>query len=148
MPEGDTIHRVANVLRRALAGRVVTGFEIVAPRIFDYPRPAQGWDQGSIGNDPAKARAWIRWAADRGVDGFKLRDPECGNPEVTAALLDEADKRAGLDRALGADLPDRSRAREHERVAGRSHGARDRHALLRSPGIAAAPRRRAVPARL
>ncbi len=33
MPEGDTIHRVANVLRRALAGRVVTGFEIVAPRM-------------------------------------------------------------------------------------------------------------------
>ena len=67
--------------------------EIVAPRIFDYPRPAQGWDQGAIGNDPAKARAWIRWAADRGVDGFKLRDPECGNPRVTAALLDEANKR-------------------------------------------------------
>jgi imidazolonepropionase-like amidohydrolase len=67
--------------------------EIVAPRIFDYPRPAQGWDQGPIGNDPAKARAWIRWAAERGVDGFKLRDPECGNPEVTRALLDEAKKR-------------------------------------------------------
>jgi imidazolonepropionase-like amidohydrolase len=66
--------------------------EIVAPRIFDYPRPAQGWDQGPIGDDPAKARAWIRWAAERGVDGFKLRDPECGNPEVTAALLDEARK--------------------------------------------------------
>jgi hypothetical protein len=67
--------------------------EIVAPRIFDYPRPAQGWDQGPIGHDPAKARAWIRWAADRGVDGFKLRDPECGDPQVTAALLDEANKR-------------------------------------------------------
>jgi imidazolonepropionase-like amidohydrolase len=67
--------------------------EIVAPRIFDYPRPAQGWDEGPIGDDPAKARAWIRWAAARGVDGFKLRDPECGNPQVTAALLDEANKR-------------------------------------------------------
>ncbi|HYH89184.1 MAG TPA: amidohydrolase family protein [Solirubrobacteraceae bacterium] len=67
--------------------------EIVAPRIFDYPRPAQGWDRGPIGDDPAKARAWIRWAAERDVDGFKLRDPECGNPEVTAALLDEARKR-------------------------------------------------------
>src|SRR3981081_4290670 len=33
MPEGDTIHRVANVLRRALAGRVVTGFEVIAPRM-------------------------------------------------------------------------------------------------------------------
>ena len=67
--------------------------EIVAPRIFDYPRPGQGWDRGPIGDDPAKARAWIRWAADHGVDGFKLRDPECGNPRVTAALLDEANRR-------------------------------------------------------
>jgi endonuclease-8 len=33
MPEGDTIHRVSNVLRRALAGRVVTGFDVVAPRM-------------------------------------------------------------------------------------------------------------------
>src|SRR6267143_1574070 len=33
MPEGDTIHRTANVLRRALAGKVVTRFEIVAPRM-------------------------------------------------------------------------------------------------------------------
>src|ERR1700687_3866610 len=33
MPEGDTIRRTANVLRRALAGRVVTGFEVVAPRM-------------------------------------------------------------------------------------------------------------------
>jgi dihydroorotase-like cyclic amidohydrolase len=28
--------------------------EIVAPRIFDYPRPAQGWDRGPIGDDPAR----------------------------------------------------------------------------------------------
>src|SRR5258706_382954 len=33
MPEGDTIHRTANVLRRALAGRIVTAFEVVAPRM-------------------------------------------------------------------------------------------------------------------
>ncbi len=32
MPEGDTIFRVATILRRALAGRVVTGFEAVAPK--------------------------------------------------------------------------------------------------------------------
>jgi imidazolonepropionase-like amidohydrolase len=66
--------------------------EIVAPRIFDYPRPAQGWDRGPVVNDPELARAWIRWAAEHGADGFKLRDPECGNPAVTAALLDEAHK--------------------------------------------------------
>ena len=67
--------------------------EIVAPRIFDYPRPAQGWDRGPIDGDPAKAREWIRWAAERGADGFKLRDPECGYPAVVKALLDEARKR-------------------------------------------------------
>ena len=33
MPEGDTIFRTATVLRRALAGRVVTGFDLVAPKM-------------------------------------------------------------------------------------------------------------------
>src|SRR5881628_4193795 len=33
MPEGDTIFRTATVLRRALAGRIVTGFELVAPTV-------------------------------------------------------------------------------------------------------------------
>src|SRR2546430_3045392 len=33
MPEGDTIYRTVTILRRALAGRVVTGFELVAPKI-------------------------------------------------------------------------------------------------------------------
>ncbi len=33
MPEGDTIFRTATVLRRVLAGRVVTGFEIGHPKV-------------------------------------------------------------------------------------------------------------------
>ena len=33
MPEGDTIFRTAVVLRRAIAGQVVTGFEITAPKV-------------------------------------------------------------------------------------------------------------------
>jgi endonuclease VIII len=33
MPEGDTIHRAAVVLRRVLADQVVTGFQIVAPKV-------------------------------------------------------------------------------------------------------------------
>ena len=33
MPEGDTIHRTAVVLRRVLAGQVVTGFEIAHPKV-------------------------------------------------------------------------------------------------------------------
>ena len=33
MPEGDTIFRTATILRRALAGRVVTGFDLVAAKV-------------------------------------------------------------------------------------------------------------------
>jgi endonuclease-8 len=33
VPEGDTIFRTAVVLRRAIAGQVVTGFEITAPKV-------------------------------------------------------------------------------------------------------------------
>jgi endonuclease-8 len=33
MPEGDTIHRAARTLHTALAGRTVTGFETVLPRL-------------------------------------------------------------------------------------------------------------------
>ena len=33
VPEGDTIFRAAVVLRRVLAGQLVTGFEIVAPKV-------------------------------------------------------------------------------------------------------------------
>ena len=33
MPEGDTIHRTAVVLRRALGGKIVTGFDISAPKV-------------------------------------------------------------------------------------------------------------------
>ena len=33
MPEGDTIFRTATVLRRAIGGQVVTGFEAVAPKV-------------------------------------------------------------------------------------------------------------------
>ena len=33
MPEGDTIFRTAVVLRKVLAGEVVTGFDIVAPKV-------------------------------------------------------------------------------------------------------------------
>src|SRR2546427_7002150 len=33
MPEGDTIYRTATVLRRALAGRVVTGFDLVEAKL-------------------------------------------------------------------------------------------------------------------
>ncbi len=62
--------------------------EIVAPRIFNYQRPGSGWDQGRV-DTPEQARAWVRWAAQNGVDGLKLG---AERPEIMAALLDEARK--------------------------------------------------------
>lgn len=38
MPEGDTIHRTAVVLRRVLAGQLVTGFEIDHPKVSAMAR--------------------------------------------------------------------------------------------------------------
>lgn len=40
MPEGDTIFRTAVVLRRVLAGQLVTGFEITAPKVSAAARDA------------------------------------------------------------------------------------------------------------
>jgi len=65
--------------------------EIVAPRIFNYQRPGGGWDQGRV-ETPEAARAWVRWAAQNGVDGLKLG---AERPEIMAALLDEG-KKLGL----------------------------------------------------
>jgi cytosine/adenosine deaminase-related metal-dependent hydrolase len=62
--------------------------EIVAPRIFVYVRPGAGWDGGPI-DSPEKAREYVRWAAKKGVDGFKLGSHD---PEIMAALIDEAKK--------------------------------------------------------
>src|SRR5690606_36139758 len=61
---------------------------IVAPRIFVYVRPGSGWDRGSIAT-PEMAREYVRWAAGKGVDGFKLGSHD---PEVMQALIDEAKK--------------------------------------------------------
>jgi imidazolonepropionase-like amidohydrolase len=60
--------------------------EITAPRVFVYVRPGSDWDNGAI-DSPDKARAYVRWAKQRGVDGFKLGSYD---PEIMAALLDEA----------------------------------------------------------
>lgn len=65
--------------------------EIAAPRIFVYVRPGMGWDRGPV-DSPGKAREYVRWAAERGVDGLKLVSYD---PEIMAALIDEA-RRQGL----------------------------------------------------
>ena len=60
--------------------------EIVAPRMFVYQVPGQGWDRGPI-RTPEDSRAWVRWAAGEGIDGIKLFGYQ---PAIMGALLDEA----------------------------------------------------------
>jgi imidazolonepropionase-like amidohydrolase len=62
--------------------------QIVAPRIFVYVRPGAGWERGPI-DSPLKAREYVQWAAQKGVDGFKLGSHP---PAIMAALLEEARK--------------------------------------------------------
>jgi cytosine/adenosine deaminase-related metal-dependent hydrolase len=62
--------------------------EIVAPRMFLYQIPGQGWDRGPI-RTPDDARQWVRWAADKGIDGIKVFGYP---PEIMTVLLDEANK--------------------------------------------------------
>ncbi|UCG89274.1 MAG: amidohydrolase [Gemmatimonadota bacterium] len=62
--------------------------EIVAPRVFVYVRPGAGWDSGPV-TTPELARAWVRWAAEKGVDGLKLGSHD---PAIMAALIDQAIK--------------------------------------------------------
>jgi imidazolonepropionase-like amidohydrolase len=69
--------------------------EIVAPRMFTYARPGQGWRQG-VPQTPDEAREWVRFIADyevdgARVDGLKLSGPNM-DPPVFAALVDEADR--------------------------------------------------------
>jgi imidazolonepropionase-like amidohydrolase len=76
--------------------------EIVAPRIFAYARAGtgEGWTGGRI-TTPDKAREWVRWASDKGIDGLKLGSHD---PEIMAALLDEARKyKLGSMAHLGQD---------------------------------------------
>jgi len=62
---------------------------IVAPRLFAYLALGDVWDGGPI-DSPAKARAWVQWAAKGGYDGVKLFN---STPRaVTAAAIDEARK--------------------------------------------------------
>lgn len=64
--------------------------EIVAPRIVSYHRPGSGkeWKDKKI-RTPEDARAWVRYAAKKGVDGLKLGSYR---PAIMEALLDEANK--------------------------------------------------------
>jgi imidazolonepropionase-like amidohydrolase len=68
--------------------------EIVAPRIYNYQTMGSGWSQGRI-DGPAKARAWVQWAAKNGVDGIKFFGWNDETPEAIVAAIDEA-KKLGL----------------------------------------------------
>jgi cytosine/adenosine deaminase-related metal-dependent hydrolase len=68
--------------------------EIVAPRMFTYARPGEGWDRG-LPITPGDARDWVRFIAEfevdgARVDGLKLSGPNM-DPTVMAALIDEAE---------------------------------------------------------
>jgi imidazolonepropionase-like amidohydrolase len=66
--------------------------KIVAPRIFVYVRPGMNWEGGPI-ITPDKAREYVRWAKQKGADGFKVIGGDAiFDPEIIAALLDEAKK--------------------------------------------------------
>ena len=64
--------------------------EIVAPRMFAYARPGEAWDQGPV-DSPAKAREWVRWAAEVDVDGARIDGIKLGamDPDIMAAVIDE-----------------------------------------------------------
>ncbi|MEJ2538541.1 MAG: amidohydrolase family protein [Gemmatimonadota bacterium] len=67
--------------------------EIVAPRMFTYARPGEGWDRG-VPQTPEAAREWVRFIAEfevdgARVDGLKLSGPNM-DPPIMAALIDEA----------------------------------------------------------
>ncbi len=65
--------------------------EIVAPRMYTYVRPGEGWDQGPV-LSPESARAWVQWAAAQEVDGQKIDGLKLGSfdPQIMEALIDEA----------------------------------------------------------
>ncbi len=66
------------------------GNKIVAPRIHVYVTPGAGWDKGAI-NTPAVAREYVRWAREKGVDGFKIiGNAQLFDPAIFAALVSEA----------------------------------------------------------
>jgi len=68
--------------------------EVVAPHIYAYAFVGTGWDGGPV-TTPDEARAYVRWAAEKGMDGFKIirgSRPRSNDPAVIAAVIDEAKK--------------------------------------------------------
>lgn len=74
--------------------------EIAAPRIYPYQNVGQAGDGWSGRADtPERVRAWVAWAAKRGVDGIGEGGIGDMNPELLKVAIDEARKQkmgAGL----------------------------------------------------
>jgi imidazolonepropionase-like amidohydrolase len=68
--------------------------EIVAPRMFAYVRPGSGEGWSKPMDSPESAREWVRWAAQREVEGQKIDGLKLGayDPPIMEALIDEAHK--------------------------------------------------------
>ncbi len=78
------------------------GNKIVAPRIHVYVTPGSGWDKGPI-NSPEAAREYVRWAKQKGVDGFKIiGNAQLFDPAIFAALTQEA---KGLNLGTTTHMP-------------------------------------------
>jgi imidazolonepropionase-like amidohydrolase len=71
--------------RRSAAG------EISAPRLFVYQTLGSGWSGGRV-QTPERAREWVRWAAQAGVDGIKFFNRGDETPAIIRAAIDEAKK--------------------------------------------------------
>jgi imidazolonepropionase-like amidohydrolase len=63
--------------------------EITAPRMWAYELPGGVWDYFTAFQTPEEARAWVRDAKQRGVDGFKMSS---FRPAIFGAITDEAAK--------------------------------------------------------
>jgi hypothetical protein len=79
---GDAAHNLSDRKRSA-------DNTIVAPRLFPYAVLGDGWPNGPA-DTPAKARAFVDWAAKQGFDGIKFFNAE--PPAATIAAIDEARK--------------------------------------------------------
>src|SRR5699024_4115617 len=62
--------------------------EIVAPRMFSYPRIGSGWEDRAV-TGPESARQWVRWAQGQGMDGLKLG---AHDPWILEAVLADAER--------------------------------------------------------
>lgn len=114
--------------------------EIVAPRLFSYhvPFTSDFWDAAAP-QTPEAARAWVRMAAAKGIDGLKLM---AFDPEVMEALLDEARKyNLGSTAHLGQTGVARMNARDASRLGlgAMTHFYGLFEALLRDSSVQAYP---------